>query len=75
MHWREHSAQGQPPVNASSFTEIRITQAPSRSMMRRAASPRRSGTSNWPWLALDLQEFAATGHFVWHDEPIESSIR
>ena len=63
------------PVNASSFTEIRITQGTIAidDAARGIAETFRNVELALAWPSIS-KSFAATGHFVWHDEPIESSI-
>jgi AsmA protein len=63
------------PVNASSFTEIRITQGTITldDAGRGIAETFRDVELALAWPSIS-KSFAATGHFVWHDEPIESSI-
>jgi AsmA protein len=63
------------PVNASSFTEIRITQGTITldDAARGIAETFRDVELALAWPSIS-KSFAATGHFVWHDEPIESSI-
>jgi AsmA protein len=63
------------PVNASSFTEIRITQGTITldDAARGVAETFRDVELALAWPSIS-KSFAATGHFVWHDEPIESSI-
>ena len=63
------------PADATSFTEIRIDQG---TIHLDDASRGITETFNdvdlalaWPSIS---KSFAATGHFVWHDEPIDSSI-
>ena len=63
------------PVNATSFTEIRITEG--TISLDDAARGIKENFRNvelalaWPSIS---KSFAATGHVVWHDEPIESSV-
>ncbi len=63
------------PVNASSFTEIRITQGTIAidDAARGITETFRDVELALAWPSIS-KSFAATGHFVWHDEPIESSI-
>ena len=63
------------PVNASSFTEIRITQGivAVDDAARGITETFRDVELALAWPSIS-KSFAATGHFVWHDEPIESSI-
>ena len=63
------------PVNASSFTEIRITQGTITldDAARGLTETFRDVELALAWPSIS-KSFAATGHFVWHDEPIESSI-
>jgi AsmA protein len=63
------------PVNASSFTEIRITQGTITldDAARGIAETFRDVELALAWPSIS-KSFAATGRFVWHDEPIESSI-
>ena len=63
------------PVNASSFTEIRITQGTIAidDVARGITETFRDVELALAWPSIS-KSFAATGHFVWHDEPIESSI-
>jgi AsmA protein len=63
------------PVNASSFTEIRITQGTIAldDAARGITETFRDVELALAWPSIS-KSFAATGHFVWHDEPIESTI-
>jgi AsmA protein len=63
------------PVNASSFTEIRITHGTIAidDAARGITETFRDVELALAWPSIS-KSFAATGHFVWHDEPIESSI-
>jgi AsmA protein len=63
------------PVNASSFTEIRITHGTITldDAARGIAETFRDVELALAWPSIS-KSFAATGRFVWHDEPIESSI-
>jgi AsmA protein len=63
------------PVNASSFTEIRITQGTIAldDAARGIAETFRDVELALAWPSIS-KSFAATGHFVWHDQAIESSI-
>ncbi len=63
------------PVNASSFTEIRITDGTIAldDAARGITETFRDVELALAWPSIS-KSFAATGHFVWHDEPIESSI-
>jgi AsmA protein len=63
------------PVNASSFTEIRITEGivALDDASRGITETFRDVELALAWPSIS-KSFAATGHFVWHDEPIESSI-
>jgi AsmA protein len=63
------------PVDSTSFTEIRITEG--TVTVDDAARGFNETLNNvelalaWPSIS---KSFAATGHIVWHDEPIESAI-
>jgi AsmA protein len=63
------------PIHASSFTEIRITEgAVEIDDTARGLTETFSDVEMalaWPSIS---KSFAATGHFVWHDERVESSI-
>jgi len=63
------------PVNASSFTEIRITEGivALDDASRGITETFRDVELALAWPSIS-KSFAATGHFVWHDEPIESAI-
>ncbi len=63
------------PVNASSFTEIRITQGTIAldDAARGITETFRDVELALAWPSIS-KSFAATGHFVWHDERIESAI-
>jgi len=63
------------PVNASSFTEIRITQGTVAvdDAARGITETFRDVELALAWPSIS-KSFAATGHFNWHDQQIESSI-
>jgi AsmA protein len=63
------------PVHASSFTEIRITQGTIAldDAARGITETFRDVELALAWPSIS-KSFGATGHFVWHDEPIESSV-
>ena len=60
------------PVNASSFTEIRITDGTIAidDAARGIAETLKDVELSLAWPSIS-KSFGATGHFVWHDEPVE----
>jgi AsmA protein len=63
------------PVGATSFTEIRINDGTIalRDEARGIDESFRNVELALAWPSIS-KSFAATGHFVWHDEPIDSAI-